>query len=164
MADSLQTQAQLIAALRATIAAQAETILELRAENERLEETVAVHTETIEMLKAEIRQLKRLPGKPDIKPGAGDGDGKGSGGKGLEGGRRSSGASKKRRGRKRGPRRGRSGWVLSVPDAPEGSVHKDYQDYHAQLLELDVCNVVFQRERVGDAGRGASSSLSCRTA
>ena len=137
----------MIEELRATNAAQAETILELRAENERLKETVAVHTETIEMLKAEIRQLKRLPGKPDIKPGAGDGDGKGSGGKGLEGGRRSSGASKKRRGPKQG-RKDAKRVVVCVEDAPEGSVHKDYQDYHAQLLELEVHNVVFQRERV----------------
>ena len=147
MVDSLQTQARLIEELRATNAAQAETILELRAGNERLRETIAVHTETIEMLKAEIRQLKRLPGKPDIKPGAGDGDGKGSGGKGLEGGRRSSGASKKRRGPKQG-RKDAKRVVVCVEDAPEGSVHKDYQDYHAQLLELEVHNVVFQRERV----------------
>lgn len=98
MVDSFQTHAQLIEALRATVAAQEKTIVELRAENDRLKETIAVHTETIETLKAEIRQLKKLPGKPDIKPGAGDGDGKGSGGKGLEGGRRSSGGSKKRRG------------------------------------------------------------------
>jgi len=138
MADSLRTQAQLIEALRATTAAQAETIIELRAENERLKET-------IETLKAEIRQLKKLPGKPDIKPGAGDG--KGSCGTGLEGGRRSSGASKKRRGPKRGRKEAKR-VVLSVQDAPEGSVHKDYQDYHAQLLELEVCNVVFERERV----------------
>ena len=110
MVDSLQTQARLIEELRATNAAQAETILELRAGNERLRETIAVHTETIEMLKAEIRQLKRLPGKPDIKPGAGDGDGKGSGGKGLEGGRRSSGASKKRRGPKQGRKGRESAW------------------------------------------------------
>ena len=142
MVDSLQTQAQLIAKLRATIAAQAETILELRAENERLEAAITVHTETIEMLKAEIRQLKNLPGKPDIKPGAGAG-----GGKGLEGSRCSSGASKKRRGPKRGRKEAKR-VVLPVPDAPEGSHHKDYQDYHAQLLELEVSNVVFQRERV----------------
>ena len=37
--------------------------------------------ETIETLKAEVHQLERLPGKPNIKPG--------SGGKGLGGGRRS---------------------------------------------------------------------------
>ncbi len=147
MAASLQTQARSIEDLRATIAAQAETIRGLRAGNERLEGTLAVHTETIEMLKAEIRQLRRLPGKPDVKPGAGDGDSEGSGGKGLEGDRRSSGASKKRR----GPRRGRKDAkrvVLSVPDAPEGSRRKDYQDYHAQPLELDVHNVIFMRERV----------------
>ena len=121
MVDSFQTHAQLIEAQRATVAAQEKTIIELRAGNERLKETIAVHTETIETLKAEIRQLKKLPGKPDIKPGAGDG--KSSGGKGLEGGRRSSGGSKKRRGRKEAKR-----VALSVQDAPGGSVYKDYQD------------------------------------
>ena len=154
MVDSLHTQAGLIEELRATNAAQEKTILELRAGNERLRETIGVLNETvetlnrtIETLKAEIRQLKKLPGKPDIKPGSGKGDGKGSGGKGLEGGRGSSGTRKRRRGPKQG-RKDAKLVVVSVQDAPEGSVHKDYQDYHAQLLELEVQNVIFMRERV----------------
>ncbi len=108
-----------------------------------LNETVETLNRTIETLKAEVRQLRKLPGKPDIKPGSGDG----KGGKGLEGGRGCSGARKKRR----GPRQGRKDAkrvVVCVEAAPEGSVRKDYQDYHAQLLELDVHNVIFMRERV----------------
>ena len=158
MVDSLHTQARLIEELRATNAAQEKTILELRAESERLRETIGVLNETvetlnrtIETLKAEIRQFKKLPGKPDIKPGSGKGDGKGSGGKGLEGGRGSSGTRKKRRGPKQG-RKNAKRVVVSVQDAPEGSVHKDYQDYHAQLLELEVQNVIFMRERVVTPG------------
>ena len=64
MVDSLHAQVRLIEDLRATNAAQETTILELRAENERLKETIEVLKEAIETLKAEIRQLKRLPGKP----------------------------------------------------------------------------------------------------
>ena len=153
MVDSLHTQAGLIEELRATNAAQEKTILELRAGNERLRETIGVLNETvetlnrtIETLKAEIRQLKKLPGKPDIKPGTGKGDGKG-----LEGGRGSSGTRKRRRGPKQG-RKDAKRVVVSVQDAPEGSVHKDYQDYHAQLLELEVQNVIFMRERVVTPG------------
>ena len=85
------SQLRLIEELRATNAAQEKTILELRAGNERLRETVETLNRTIETFKAEIRQLKKLPGNPDIKLGSDKGDGKGSGGKGLEGGRGSSG-------------------------------------------------------------------------
>ena len=134
MVDSLHAQVRLIEDLRATNAAQETTILELRAENERLKETIEVLKEAIETLKAEIRQLKRLPGKPDIKPGSG---GKGEGGKDLEGGRRSSGTPKKRRGPKRG-RRDAKRVVLSVQDAPEGSVHAVPGRDHPQIPAGDV--------------------------
>lgn len=125
--------------LRAAIAAQEQTILELRAGNDRLRETNAVLKETIEKLRAEIRQLKKLPGKPNIRPGSG------KGGKGMEGGRRSSGSPKKKKGR---GRKHAQRVKFNVQDPPEGAVHKDYQQYHVQFLELDVRNVVFERQRM----------------
>ena len=107
---------------------------------------IAALNETVAALRAEIRQLKGLPGAPDVKPRSDKGGGK-RGGKGT-GTSSVDGSGKPGR---RGPKKGRETAErrrLRVEDASEESRHKDFQEYFAQELVIEVRGVVYLRERV----------------
>ena len=103
-----------------------------------LEDQAARKTEIV-ALRDEIRRLKGLPGRPDIKP---------SGMEKKTGGATKSGGARKRR--RRGAKKGRvqidETRFISL-DAPPGSRFKGYEDYLVQGLVCRPHNVLLRRER-----------------
>ncbi len=109
---------------------------------------LAEQAELIRDLQDEIRRLKKLPRRPDLKPsglgasGGGDTDGSSSGSSGS--GR--SGKDGKDRRKGRGPRRRlphlhRREETVGLDGVPAGAVHKGYQDH-------TVRDIVFYGEEV----------------
>ncbi len=102
----------------------------------------------------EIRRLKKLPRRPDLKPsglgasGGGDTDGSSSGSSG-----RSKKADRKGRGpRRRNPHLHRRDVTVGLDGVPAGAVHKGYQDH-------TVRDIVFMARRSPTDARSGSSLM-----